>query len=468
MTAVAVARDPRGSLIETLLSLDTDQRAEAIASLTDDQALALMYDWTELGRRKQQIPDGEWVVWLILAGRGWGKTRTGAEAVVNWVENFPYLPNASQEEGHHIALIAETKRDAREVIALGESGILAVSRPWNKPIYEPSKGLITWPSGTFGHLYSGEEPDQLRGPQFHKAWVDEWAKYQYPVETMDNLELALRLGDNPQMVITTTPRPLPMLKEKIAESQEKNSDVVVTRGHTNENRENLAPSYIRRVISKYEGTRLGLQELSAQILDDVEGGFWTREILDRNRLPKNARLPEMMRIGIAIDPATTSGIDSNETGMVAGGKGVDGIMYLWHDLSGQFTPRQWASRAISNYDKSQADVIIAEKNNGGDMVENTLRTIDTKERVKFRSVWASRGKHIRAEPVASKHEQDKIKFVGHFPKLEDQLLFFTPEGMKGWRVPTEPKHLSGWPGTSCWDPRAVTMIQMIGLLLRGE
>lgn len=433
MTATAV--DPRGPILERLLEMDSETRAQAVQELTDDQALGLLYDWTESGRRKQQSPEGDWVVWLILAGRGWGKTRTGAELVVKWVEEQPWQPIDDPEKGFRIALVAETKRDAREVIALGPAGILAVSRPWNKPKYEPSKGLITWPSGAFGFLYSGEEPDQLRGPAFHKAWVDEWAKYQYPVETMDNLELALRQGDHPQMVITTTPRPLPMLKEKVAESLEPNSDVILTRGHTNENRENLASSYVRRVIKKYENTRLGRQELSAEILDDVEGGFWTRDIIERNRLKKTADLPEMLRIAIAIDPATTSGIDSNETGMVAGGKGVDGKLYLFHDLSGQFSPKGWARRAVSNYDKFQADAIIGEKNNGGDMVESTIRTIDTEERVKFRTVWASRGKHIRAEPVASKHEQNKIKFVGHFPKLEDQLLFFTPEGYEGIESP---------------------------------
>lgn len=429
MTAVGV--DPRGPLLEQLIELDPINRAKIIEEMSDEEALGLLYDWEELGRRKQQLPEGAWVVWLILAGRGWGKTRTGAQAVVHWIKQEPWRENATPEEGFRIALVAETKRDAREVIALGESGLIAVSPPWNKPKYESSKGLITWPSGAFGFLYSGEEPDQLRGPQFHKAWVDEWAKYQYPVETMDNLELALRLGNNPQMVITTTPRPLPMLKEKLAESMEKDSDVVVTRGHTNENRQNLAASYVRRVIRKYEGTRLGQQELAAKILDDVEGGFWTREILERNRVPLTARLPEMIRIGIAIDPATTNNPDSNETGMVAGGKGTDGKMYLFHDLSGQLSPKAWAKRAVDNYDKFQADFIIGEKNNGGDLVESNIRSADFESHVKFKTVWASRGKHIRAEPVATVHEQNRIRFVGHFPELEDQLLFFTPEGYEG-------------------------------------
>ena len=421
MTAVAV--DPRGPIIERLISLDSESRAEFVSTLSDEEALALMYDWTEQGRRKQQLPEGFWVIWLILAGRGWGKTRTGSQAVIQWVEESP-LPL-------RIAGVAETKRDAREVIALGESGVIAMSPPWNKPKYEPSKGLITWTNGSQLFLYSGEEPDQLRGPQFHKAWVDEWAKYQYPVETMDNLELALRLGDLPQMVITTTPRPLAMLKEKVEESMDRKSGVIVTRGHTDENRQNLAASYIKRVIDKYQGTRLGRQELSAEILDDVEGSFWTRDIIDRNRVKLGSRLPEMMRIGLAIDPATSNTESSNETGMVVGGRGTDGFMYLFHDLSGQFSPKQWADRAVRNYDKMMADFIIGEKNNGGDLVERNIRASDPEQKINFRTVWASRGKHIRAEPVATIHEQNKIKFVGHFPKLEDQLLLFTAEGWEG-------------------------------------
>ncbi len=238
--------------------------------------------------------------------------------------------------------------------------------------------------------------------------------------------MALRLGRNPQMVITTTPRPLPMLKEKLLDP-----DTKVTRGHTNENRAHLSPSYIARVVRKYEGTRIGRQELAAEILDDVEGGFWTREMFDAHRVPRNQRLPEMLRIAIAIDPATSTGPDANETGMMAGGKGIDGKLYLFYDLSGQFTPDQWARRAISNYDRLPADAIIGERNNGGDLVETNLRTIDTDRRVNFKMVWASKGKHVRAEPVASLHEQGRIIFVGHFPKLEDQLIFFTPEGYEG-------------------------------------
>lgn len=414
MTAVQSAP----SIVANLLTLPEKQRKVFVETLSDDEIRWLLYDWEEWGRPNQQTPPGDWVIWLILAGRGWGKTRTGVEWIRSKIEPSPFPLE--------LALIAETKRDGREVIVHGPAGFIQSCPPWNMPKWESSKPALTWPNGSVGHLYSGEEPDQLRGPSFHFAWVDEWAKYQYPVETMDNLELALRLGDHPQMIITTTPRPLPMLKEKLSDP-----DVVLTRGHTDENRANLAASYIKRVIKKYEGTRLGRQELAGDILEDVEGGFWTRALMDTHRLPKDARLPEMVRIAIAIDPAASTGEHANETGMFAGGVGTDGICYIFHDLSGIFEPEQWGNRAIRNYDRFHADAIIGERNNGGDLVERNVRACEGGQRVNFRTVWASRGKHIRAEPVATKHQQGKIKFVGSFAAMEDQLIFFTPEGYEG-------------------------------------
>lgn len=428
-----------GPVVARLVELsDVDRRAFVTKELTPDQIFALVYDWREWGRPNQQPPEGEeaynglWDWWIILAGRGWGKTRTGSEWVHSLVRKHWKTPI-------QIAAIAETKKDARDVIAKGPAGILATAPPWAKPTYLKSEGLFTWANGTTLNLYSGEEPDQLRGPAFHYAWVDEWAKYQYPVEMMDNLELALRMGDHPQGIITTTPRPLPMLKEMMVQA-----NVVITRGHTNENRANLAPSYIRRVIAKYEGTRLGRQELAGEILDDVEGGFWTRALLDKNRAKYDIKkgrfiVPEMIRIAIALDPATTSGAEANETGIIVGGKGTDGKLYVFHDLSGQYTPEQWGLKAIRNYDHMQADAMVGERNNGGDLIERNIRTLEDHrdrkghagERIAFRTVWASRGKHVRAEPVASLHEQGKIIFVGQFPQLEDQLIFYTPEGYEG-------------------------------------
>lgn len=431
------------SLLAELQSLPEAERERFVRDeLSDEVAEALLYDWQEWGRDSQQVPEGYWTIWLILAGRGWGKTRTGSETCHYWVDK--HWPNRIRLAG-----VAETKKDAREVIAQGDSGLITTAPPWRKPVYLKSEGLITWPNGSQLNLYSGEEPDQLRGPQFHYGWVDEWAKYQYPVETMDNLNMALRLGDQPQMVITTTPRPLPMIKELLTEAIPEpgamHADVVVTRGSSYENVVNLAPSYIKRIIKKYEGSRLGEQEIHAKLLDDVEGGFWTRELLDRTRIRSSkVKLPAMMRIAIACDPAMkyrqsrnrdTGAVQDDtklaETGIMVGGKGVDGKLYLLADLSGRMPPEKWAKKLVSAYGHYQADIVVGEVNNGGDLVEKNLRAEDEDYKIPFKAVNASRGKHVRAEPVATVHEQGRIVLVGQFPQLEDQLIFYTPDGYEG-------------------------------------
>jgi phage terminase large subunit-like protein len=422
-------------VIAQLLELPPEKRNRFIRKeMTDETVLALLYDWSETGRENQQAPPGDWRWWLILAGRMWGKTRTGAE----WINAKALLARRTRQQ-IRFALVAETKSDCRDVIAEGESGILAKAPPWNMPKYESSKRRITWPDAyghysalsTMGFLYSGEEPDQLRGPQFHFAWVDEWAKYQYPDETMDNLEMALRLGDNPQGIITTTPRPLPMIKDMIEEAGEEDPRVVVTRGSSYDNYINISPKAIKNIVKKYEGTRIGRQELHAEILDDVEGGFWTRKLLEDNRLPRGAKLPEMTRIGVAIDPATTSGEKANETGIMVGGLGTNGIAYLFEDKSGVFSPEAWGRIGIETYDDYQGDAIIGERNNGGDLVKRNIRACEGGDTPKIKLVWASRGKHQRAEPIAAFHEQKRIRFIGSFPELEDQLIFFTPKGYEG-------------------------------------
>lgn len=421
-------------VLTSLLELPAEKRNRFIRKeMTDEMVLSLLYDWSENGRFDQQPPPGDWRWWLILAGRGWGKSRTGAE----WINAKALL---ARREGRvrRFALVAETKADCRDVIAEGESGILATSPPWNMPRYESSKRRITWPDGTMGFLYSGEEPDQLRGPQFTDAWVDEWAKYQYPVETMDNLEMALRLGDNPQGVITTTPRPLPMIKEKINESQERDPTVVVTKGITYDNYANLSPAYIKHVIKRYEGSRIGRQELHAELLEDVEGGFWTRALIEKNRLPMHTKLPEMLRIGVAIDPAAGSMSDDGEqktegaeTGIMVGGLGTNGIAYLFEDKSGHFAPEAWGNISIRTWKDYEADAIIGERNNGGDLVRRNIRACRGGDVPKIKLVWASRGKHQRAEPVSTFQDQHRIKFLGSFPELEDQLIFYTPKGYEG-------------------------------------
>jgi phage terminase large subunit-like protein len=376
-------------------------RQQLIASLTDEEAVALLYDWQFWARPNQLIPKSVWNAWLILAGRGYGKTRTGAETVRNWAETLP---------GIRIALVGRTAADVRDVMVEGESGILAISPPYFMPRYEPSKRRLTWPNGTMATTYSGDKPDQLRGPQHHKAWTDELAAWRYP-EAYDQLLFGLRLGDNPQTVNTTTPRPIPIIREMM-----KSPNTVVTRGSTFENAANLAPRALEELKRKYENTRLGRQELFAELLDDVPGALWKRDTLEKHRVNK---IPTLKRITIAIDPAISANEDSsNETGITVQGLSPDDHGYMLDDLSGIFTPDEWARRAVNAYHEYRADAIVVEVNQGGDMVTHTIRTVDPTVNVK--TVRATKGKYTRAEPVAALYEQGKVHHVGMFAALEDQ------------------------------------------------
>lgn len=372
----------------------------------------LLYEWRFWARPNQLPPENWRHVWLILAGRGFGKTRTGAETVRWLVETG---------QAKRIALVAPTAADARDVMVEGESGILAVSRPDFKPEYEPSKRRITWPNGAVAYTYSAEEPDRLRGPQHDFAWCDELAAWKYPDDTWDNLIFGLRLGDNPRVVVTTTPKPIPLVRKLVNDPE-----TVVTRGSTYENAANLPPSFLKEIRDKYEGTRLGRQEIFAEILDDVPGALWTRSMLDDLRVKK---APELVRVVVAIDPAVSSGEDSDETGIIVAGKGADGHGYVLDDLTCRMSPDGWATRAVNAYYKHEADRIVAEVNNGGDLVEATIRTVDRK--IPYKAVRASKGKRTRAEPIAALYEQGKIHHVGSFPLLEDQMCNFTPDGYDG-------------------------------------
>jgi phage terminase large subunit-like protein len=347
-------------------------------------------------------------VWLLLAGRGFGKTRTGAEYVRSKVESG---------EAGRIALVAPTAADARDVMIEGESGILAISPPWFEPKYEPSKRRLTWPNGAIATAYSADEPRRLRGPQHDLAYCDEIAAWEYP-EAWDQLLLGLRLGKDPRAVVTTTPRPVRVIRELV-----KAETTHVTRGSTYDNRENLAPAFLEQIISKYEGTRLGRQELYAEILDDVPGALWTRAMLESALVDE---APELSRVVVAIDPAVTSGEDSDETGIVVAGLGVDGMGYVLADRTCRLSPDGWAKRAVTAFDEYRADRIVAEVNNGGDLVESTIRTV--RRNTPYKQVRASRGKRVRAEPIAALYEQSKIKHVRGLGQLEDQMVTFLPEG----------------------------------------
>lgn len=365
--------------------------------------------WIAAARPAQITPAGNWRIWLILAGRGWGKTLTGVQdAAWYGIENG----------NSRIALVGPTAADCRDTIVEGASGLLTALPPECVATWNRSLGEVILANGTRYKTFSAEEPERLRGPQFHRAYCDEIAAWSRP-ETFDQLMFCLRLGDDPRAVITTTPKPTALLRSLIRRD---GKDVLVTRGRTQENTANLAPGFVTELMDKYGGTRLGRQELDAELLDDLPGALWQRSNIDATRVRGP---PEMIRIVVAIDPAVSTNEGSDETGIVAAGKGIDGRWYVLADVSGRYSPDGWATRAIALYKELGADRVIGEVNNGGEMIENTLRNID--RNVAYKAVRASKGKAIRAEPVAALYEQKRVSHCGAFPTLEDQLCIFTSD-----------------------------------------
>jgi predicted phage terminase large subunit-like protein len=365
----------------------------------------LEHDWRSIARPEQLAPDGDWSTWLILAGRGAGKTRAGAE----WVRGLAEAASVSR-----LALVGPTAADVRDTMVEGESGLLAICPNSNRPIYEPSRRRLTWPNGVIATLFSSEEPDRLRGPQHGAAWCDELGAWRNVTETWSMLQFGLRLGKRPRQVITTTPKPIKLLREIIS-----SADTIVTRGSTYDNRANLAESFFSQIVKRYEGTRLGRQELNAEILDDVQGALWSRDLIEQTRHPQAGLLE---RVVVALDPAVSTGEDSNLTGIIVAGLDEGKHCFVLEDASGRFSPVEWARRAILLYRKYSADRIVAEANQGGAMVEATIRAVD--QNVSFTAVHASRGKITRAEPIAALFEQSRAHLVGAFPELEDEMCTF--------------------------------------------
>jgi predicted phage terminase large subunit-like protein len=409
-----------------LASLTPRRRKKFLASLTARELKSLSYDWKFWARPNQQAPEGDWHIWLILAGRGAGKTRCGAE----WVRRCVCGPTPLGGGAYgRIALVAETAADGRDVMVEGPSGLLGVHPAGFRPKYERSKRRLVWPNGAVATLYNATEPDQLRGPQHEAAWCDELAKWRYAQETWDMLQFGLRLGDNPRQVITTTPRPIPIIRDLLASEGQ---GIAVTRGSTYENRANLARSFFKTIVKRYEGTRLGRQELNAELLDDVPGALWTRAVLDRHRIASGGPLPSMRRVVIGIDPAakaSLAGDRSSETGIIAAGLGEDGRGYVLDDCSTRQSPAGWARRAVAAFDRYHADALVVEINQGGAMVEAVLRA--ERAGLPLRQVRASRGKATRAEPIAALYEQGRVSHAGAFPALEDQMVQVTPFGIEG-------------------------------------
>jgi phage terminase large subunit-like protein len=361
-------------------------------------------------RPQQVLPLGDWRFWLLLAGRGFGKTRVGAENVIDY---------ACEHPGARIAVVGATSGDVRSICFEGDSGLLAClpsacANGYNRTLQE-----LRLPNGTLITGYSAEKPGRLRGPQHEFAWADEIAQWQYG-DTWDMLKLGLRHGDS-RAIITTTPLPKKIIRELLADPK-----CHVTRGSTYDNRSNLSEGFFADIVKKYDGTRLGRQELHAEILDDVPGALWIRKWIEGAR---RKVAPDLARVVVAIDPAVTSGEDADETGIVVVAKGFDGRGYVLADRSCRISPDQWARRAIDAYKEFRADRIIAETNNGGDLVERVIRTVDPN--VSYKSVHASRGKRTRAEPVAALYEQGRVSHVGEHAELEDQMVVFVPDQSEG-------------------------------------
>jgi len=386
------------------------QQKNWIASKSDEELQAINWWLVHYARDEQLPPSGDWFVWFLRSGRGYGKTRTGSETVIHWV----------QQGYTRIALVGQTKADVRDtMIELGESSITQVAPLHNIVVeYEPSKRRVIFPGyEAVAISYSGDEPGQLRGPQHEKAWVDELAKFKYPEQTWSNLLFGLRIGHNPQVVITTTPRPIKIIKELIAKPT-----TVDVRRPTHDNIHNLSPVYIREVIKPVEGTRLGRQEVGGEILDDDPRALWKRDDIENNRALTH---PELFRVGVAMDPSGTS--TGDECGVVGGGVaniGDDTHLYVLEDATVQGSPKAQARAAITLYHKLKADCIVAEVNNGGEWIPTVIHDID--ETVNVKVVHASRGKKTRAEPISAVYEQNRGHHVGTFADLEDELCQWVP------------------------------------------
>lgn len=458
-----------------MIALPPATQAAVLASLRPAERRALQWAWRPLWARPEQLAPGspgaapvyrgrpgfldalragkveqvqvgpsDWTTWLVLAGRGTGKTRTGAEWIIEQAKRGP--------DQAPISLVGATADDVRDAMICptrepGLSGIMAVSEPGFMPQYKPSLRKLVWPNRAVAHLYSADEPERFRGKQHGKVWADELCAWQYATIAWDQLQFGLRLGPAPQALVTTTPKPKPVLVGDrpgmgTTVGLLNDPNTVITRGRSYDNMANLAPAYVKAIIKKYEGTRLGRQELDAEVLMDILGALWTQTLIDNARVPALPPGVNLQRIVVAVDPQASAGTgetdqpDLPETGIVAAGvgwcrcraKGTEGEPelhgFVLEDVSGSYSPGTWGEIAVSAYDRQQADRIVGEQNNGGAMVEHTVRTV--RKEVSYEAVHASQGKRTRAEPVAALYEQGKVHHVGGHPLLEDQLCTWQP------------------------------------------
>jgi phage terminase large subunit-like protein len=413
------ASDLRGLSKEELTNLFSELKPKEIEQI--------IYNWEFWARPNQleplDIKDGKKDTWVFNAGRGSGKTRAGAE----WVRH------RVKSGDKRIACVAPTNSDIRKVMIEGESGLLNVcwsgdvtyrGAKMGYPEWSPTNRTLIWANGARAEFFSAEDPERLRGPQFHAAWCDEVAAWRNMRDVWDMLQFCLRLGKHPKVLVTTTPKPVSLMRELI-----KSPKSHVTSGSTYDNIDNLAPAFIEKMKDTYEGTRLGRQELYAEILNEAAGALWSAEILDRCQIKKDDLPPYFERIVVSVDPAITSNEESDMTGVVVAALDVNNKAYILEDATNNYTPREWAERVVELFEKYGADRIVAEKNQGGDMVRHTLETVAPN--LPIRLVTASQGKKARAEPISALYEQGKVFHIPGLDLLEQQMVVWEPLGKTG-------------------------------------
>jgi phage terminase large subunit-like protein len=388
-----------------------------------------------------------WSTWLLIGGRGAGKTRAGAE----WIKELALGqgPFTRQPESP-IALVGESEHDVREVMIEGVSGLLSVHPNWDRPVWTPSRRRLEWRNGAVAYAFSADDPDSLRGPQFAVAWADELAKWRYAETAFDMLQFGLRLGAHPRQLITTTPRPTPLLKRLLNERS-----TVVTRAPTKANAYHLAPTFLENVLTRYAGTRLGRQEIDGELVDDRPDALWSRALIERCRV---AHAPTLKRLVVAVDPPASTGKRADACGLVAAGLSEDGTVFVIADeTSSGLSPAGWAAKAVALWRRLQADALVVEVNQGGDMVRSVIGEVD--DSVPVKPVRAHRGKWLRAEPVAALYEQGRVRHVGSFPALEDELCDFGLDGLSSGKSPDRLDAL-------VWAVTSLTFAQVAGPRLR--
>ncbi|MDC0737538.1 terminase family protein [Cognatishimia sp. SS12] len=407
-----------------LACADVAVQDKFLNDLTEGELLALPFLFEFWAMAHQLPPEGDWKTWVILGGRGAGKTRAGAEWVRSMVEGAkPLDPGRARR----VALVGETMDQVREVMVFGDSGLLACSPPDRRPDWQATRRQLVWPNGAVAQAFSAHDPERLRGPQFDAAWVDELAKWKRADDTWDMLQFGLRLGDHPQQVVTTTPRNVPVLRRLLA-----HDSTVQTHAPTEANRANLAQSFLEEVMQRYRGSRLGRQELDGVLLADLPGALWQREMFDSQRRTQPGPLD---RIVVAVDPPVSGTARSDECGILVVGGHLQGPPSRWQavvledaTIQGQ-SPLGWAQAAVAAFHRWQADRLVAEVNQGGDLVQSVLRQVDPN--LPYKSLRASHSKAARAEPAAALYEQGRVAHLPGLDALEDQLCLMTPQGYGG-------------------------------------